>query len=63
MDADGSNKRRLTYFNDKNNAQYAGQTVWCGFGSFSPDGMQFVGGRQVNLISQEGQIVMVKLMR
>lgn len=63
MNIDGSNKKRLTYFNDKSSTQYAGQAVWCGFGSFSPDGTQFIGGRQVSLISQEGQIMMVKLLK
>ncbi len=61
MDRDGSNKRRLSYFNDKNSPQYAGRAVWCGFGSFNNDGSQFVGGRQVSLISQEGQIMKVIL--
>lgn len=61
MDANGGNKTRLTWFNDKKSSQYAGRTVWCGFGSFSPDATQFIGGRQLNLISQEGQLIMVNL--
>ncbi len=61
MNKDGSNKKRLTYFNDKNSQQYAGRAVWCGFGSFNAAGTQFVGGRQVSLITQEGQIIKVKL--
>ena len=63
MNANGSNKNRLTYFNDKNNTQYAGQPVWCGMGSFNAKGTEFVGGRQVSLISQEGQIMKVSLMK
>jgi Tol biopolymer transport system component len=61
MDRDGSNKKRLTYFNDKNSGQYAGHAVWCGFGSFNSDGTQFLGGRQLSLISQEGEIMKVIL--
>jgi Tol biopolymer transport system component len=61
MNGDGSNKERLTYFNDKKSDDYAGKTVWCGFGSFNADGTEFAGGRQVSLITQEGQIVRVKL--
>jgi len=59
MNPDGSNKERLTYFNEPNNMQYAGQQVWAGLGFFSPDGSRFVGGRQLSLVTQEGEIVMV----
>jgi hypothetical protein len=41
--------------------QYAGHAVWAGLGSFSPDGKRFVGGRQVSLITQEGEIMMVSM--
>ncbi len=61
MNIDGSSKQRLTYFNESNNTQYAGHAVWAGLGSFSADGTRFVGGRQVSLITQEGEIMMVKL--
>lgn len=61
MDADGNNKRRLTYFNEQENSQYAGMHVWCGMGSFSSDGKKFIGGRQVSLITQEGQIMMIEV--
>jgi len=60
MNPDGSNKERLTYFNEPNNIQYAGKKVWAGLGCFSPDGSRFVGGRQLSLLTQEGEIVMVK---
>ena len=63
MNIDGSNRERLTYFNEPNNDQYAGHAVWAGLGSFSPDGVRFVGGRQVSLITQEGEIMMVKILR
>jgi Tol biopolymer transport system component len=61
MNSDGSNKHRLTYFNEPSNAQYAGHAVWCGLVSFSPDGKTFVGGRQVSLTTQEGEIMKVGL--
>jgi Tol biopolymer transport system component len=62
MDADGSDKTRLTYFNEPGNPQYAGNAVWAGLGSFSPEGTRFIGGRQLSLITQEGEIVMVVLL-
>jgi Tol biopolymer transport system component len=61
MNPDGSNKERLTYFNEPKYSQYAGHAVWAGLGSFSPDGTRFVGGRQISLITQEGEIMMVKI--
>lgn len=61
MNIDGSNKERLTFFNESNNEQDAGHAVWAGLGSFSPDGKRFVGGRQVSLITQEGEIMMVTI--
>jgi hypothetical protein len=61
MNTDGSNKHRLTYFNEASNVQYAGHPVWCGLVSFSPDGQSFVGGRQVSLTTQEGEIIKVNL--
>lgn len=63
MNPDGSNKKRLTYFNENNNTQWAGHAVWAGLGSFSPDGTHFVGGRQVSLITQEGEIMMVHILQ
>jgi hypothetical protein len=63
MDPDGNNKQRLTYFNKSDNPQYVGHQVWAGLGAFNADGTRFVGGRQVSLITQEGEIVMVKLLR
>ena len=61
MNPDGSNKQQLTYFNKKGINQYAGHAVWAGLGSFSPDGKRFVGGRQISLVTQEGEIMMVKV--
>lgn len=61
MNTDGSNKERLTYFNEPDNDQYAGHAVWAGLGSFAPEGNRFVGGRQVSLVTQEGEIMMVNI--
>lgn len=62
MKSNGSSQRRLTYFNEAGNAQYAGHAVWAGLGSFAPDGTRFIGGVQQDLITQEGTIVMVELL-
>lgn len=59
MNQDGSNKERLTFFNEPRSSQYAGHAVWAGLGSFSPTGKRFVGGVQESLVTQEGKIVMV----
>jgi Tol biopolymer transport system component len=61
MNADGSNKQRLTYFNTKGTSQTQSSNVWCGLGSFSPDGKRFVGGMQTSLVTQEGKIVIVDM--
>jgi Tol biopolymer transport system component len=62
MNADGSGKKQLTYFNEGHNEQSAGKAVWAGLGSFSTKGDRFVGGVQKSLITQEGKIVMVQLL-
>lgn len=61
MDADGSNRKRLTYFNSYNNPQTQPSAVWAGLVDFAPDGTRFIGGVQVSLITQEGKIVMVEI--
>jgi len=61
MNADGTYKHRLTYFNEPDNAQSMGSAVWAGLGSFSPDGDRFIGGMQLSLTTQEGKIVMVEM--
>jgi Tol biopolymer transport system component len=61
MNPDGSNKERLTFFNEPNNDQYAGHAVWAGLGSFAPEGTRFIGGRQTSLVTQEGEIMMVEI--
>ncbi len=62
MNTDGSGKKRLTYFNEPNNEQSANAAVWAGLGSFAPDGTRFIGGVQLDLVTQEGKIVMVNLL-
>jgi Tol biopolymer transport system component len=61
MNTDGSDKHRITFFNDKGSSQYEGHARWAGLVSFAPDGKRFVGGVQLSLITQEGKIVIVKL--
>jgi len=60
MQADGSGKRRLTYFNERGHPHYRGK-VWATDASWSPDGKAFVGYVQESLISQKGEIVLVTL--
>ncbi|MFH0866675.1 MAG: hypothetical protein V1904_10790 [Bacteroidota bacterium] len=60
MNADGTEKKRLTFFNEPGNAQYTGKAQWAGLISFSPDAKKFVGGVQLSLITQEGKIMMVE---
>jgi Tol biopolymer transport system component len=59
MNTDGTDKKRLTYFNEPKSGHYEGHALWAGLGSFSPDGKRFIGGVQESLITQEGKIVMV----
>jgi Tol biopolymer transport system component len=60
MNADGTGKRRLTYFNKPFSGQYRGK-VWATDASWSPDGRSFIGYIQNNLITQRGPIVRVDL--
>ena len=43
MDADGSNKRRLTYFNKRNHPEYTGEATAVADLSWRPDGTAFAG--------------------
>jgi hypothetical protein len=43
MDADGSNKRRLTYFNKWNHPEYTGESTVVADLSWRPDGTAFAG--------------------
>ncbi|PIY60270.1 hypothetical protein COY95_02655, partial [Candidatus Woesearchaeota archaeon CG_4_10_14_0_8_um_filter_47_5] len=42
MDANGSNKKRLTYFNEPGYPEYDGQLHNVGEGSWSPDGTRYI---------------------
>jgi Tol biopolymer transport system component len=62
MNADGSGKHQLTFFNKPGHPEYAGgRRMTCGLVSFSPDGSQFVGGVQTSLILQKGDSYLVTL--
>jgi Tol biopolymer transport system component len=61
MDPDGTNKTRLTFFNEPDAAQYQGHAVWAGLGSFHKSGGKFVGGVQQSLVTQEGKIMIVEI--
>ena len=60
MNADGSDQRRLTYFNQPGTAHYRGK-VCATDASFSPDGRSFAGYIRNSLITQCGPIVRVDL--
>lgn len=60
MNADGTDKKRLTFMNDPKSPQYRGK-AWAGLISFSPDGKRFIGSAQKSLITQEAEILMVEL--
>jgi hypothetical protein len=61
MNADGTGKRQLTFFNKRGHKEFAGKRITCGLCSFSPDGTRFVGGAQNSLIKQTGDSYMVTL--
>ena len=59
MNADGTHKEQLTFFNGRGHKESAHAPRWCGLGAFSPDGLKFVGGVQTSLIKQLGDSYMV----
>ena len=61
MNVDGTNKTRLTFFNEPKDAMYAGKANWAGLVSFNAAGTMFVGGVQISLVTQEGRIVICRL--
>jgi Tol biopolymer transport system component len=65
MDADGSNQRRLTHFNQPGYPEWAGGiwAVYACLAHWAPNGMQLLGGVQYSLIKQEGRIVLLTLDR
>jgi len=60
MNADGSAKRRLTYFNERDAPEYVGR-VWAARSSFAPDGSRFVGYVQTDLTTQAGFLAIITL--
>jgi Tol biopolymer transport system component len=60
MKPDGSGKRRLSYLNMPGHKQFANQAVWAGLVTFSPDGKRFIGEYQINLVTQEGKVMMAE---
>lgn len=62
MNADGTGKHQISFFNKRGHKEYAGgKRMTCGLCSFSPDGKQFVGGVQNSIIKQTGDSYMVTL--
>ena len=63
MNADGSNYRRLTYFNRRGSPQFAGGllAVYACLTDWAPNGLELLGGVQYSLVKQEGRIVLMTL--
>jgi Tol biopolymer transport system component len=65
MDADGSNKRRLTWFNRKGSPHYAGRKVVVADLSWRPDGKAFAGyygeGGPIESAGRRTKIILVEL--
>ena len=60
MNLDGTNKRQLTYFNSKENPGYRRQLIIAADASFNPEGNKLVAYLQLNLLTQEGPIVIIE---
>lgn len=58
MKPDGTQKQRLTYFNEPGFPQYTGHKKWACLVAFSPDDKKFAGCAQYSLFKQEGSIFM-----
>jgi Tol biopolymer transport system component len=67
MDADGSNKRRLTFFNEKGHPHYAGRKVVVADLAWRPDGTAFAGyyreGGSMESVRHPTKIILVELPR
>jgi dipeptidyl aminopeptidase/acylaminoacyl peptidase len=65
MNADGSNKRRLTHFNQKGHADYAGTMVVVADLSWRPDGTALAGyyrrGGAIESMSHPTKIILIEL--
>ncbi len=61
MNTDGSNKRRLTYFNTPGHSEYSGARVVAADSAWSPDGSKIMVYLQTNLFTQVGMIDLITL--
>jgi Tol biopolymer transport system component len=61
MDADGSNKTRLTHFDDPSYPEYAGEKVTAADWTESPDGRRILALLLTALVKHQGRIVMIEL--
>jgi Tol biopolymer transport system component len=61
MHADGSNPRRLTYFNQPDHPESTKGAVFACLTHWSPDGLSLLGGVQYSLLKQEGRILLMTL--
>ena len=61
MNPDGSQKMRLTDFNNQDLPTYKGKMVISADSSFNPDGTKLVAYLQLNLLTQNGPIVVIDL--
>ena len=61
MNYDGSEKQRLTDFNNPRNASYQGKVITAADFSFSPDGKRLVAHLFTSLLAQKGMTVVIDL--
>ncbi len=61
MNPDGSDKGRLTDFNNPRLPTYKHKAIVAADASFSPDGKHLIAYLQVNLVTQEGVTVLIEL--
>lgn len=61
MDADGTNKRRLTYFNEPRHAEYSPNPLVAADSSWSPDGDQIVAYVLTDVQAQHGEILLINV--
>jgi Tol biopolymer transport system component len=61
MNQDGSNKMRLTHFNQKGFPESCSRPVYACTAAWAPNGNEFLGCVQYSLIRQEGRIIHVGL--
>ena len=61
MNYDGTEKKRITDFNNPMNASYKNKVITSADISFNPDGTKLVAYLQTNLVTQEGMTVLIEL--